>query len=92
MWKPEYPINNQGIIKHQALVSIINIWLNIIKIVCIKSNKSNPIALFPGPKARGKGIKAGERHPGGEGECQPAEPAAGGLQQGELLPEQPGAH
>lgn len=50
------------------------------------------VALFPGSKACGEGIEASERHPGGEGERQPAEPAAGGLQQGELLPEQPGAH
>lgn len=50
------------------------------------------MALFSGSKACGEGIKEGERHPGGEGECQPAEPAAGGLQQRELLPEQPGAH
>lgn len=52
----------------------------------------DPVTLFPGPKARGEGIEEGECHPGGEGECQPAEPAAGGLQQGEQLPEQPGAH
>lgn len=47
---------------------------------------------FVGSKARGEGFKASERHPGSEGECQPAQPTAGGLQQRELLPEQPGAH
>lgn len=44
-----------------------------------------------GPEACGEGFKACECHPGGEGECEPAEPAAAGLQQGEQLPEQPGA-
>lgn len=48
--------------------------------------------VFEGPKACRESIKASERHTGGEGECQPAEPAAGGLQQGELLHKQPGAH
>lgn len=47
---------------------------------------------FIGSKARGEGIEASERHPGGEGECQPAQPAAARLQQRELLPEQPGAN
>ncbi len=50
------------------------------------------LLFLSGPKACGEGIKACECHPGGEGERKPAEPAAGGLQQGELLPEQPGAH
>lgn len=40
----------------------------------------------PGPKASGESFQASERHPGGEGERELAEPAAGRLQQGELLP------
>ena len=47
---------------------------------------------FLGPKASGESLKAGECHPGGEGEREPAEPAARRLQQRELLPEQPGAY
>uniref|UniRef100_A0A3B3WYB5 VHS domain-containing protein n=1 Tax=Poecilia mexicana TaxID=48701 RepID=A0A3B3WYB5_9TELE len=37
-----------------------------------------------GSEASGESLQASERHPGGEGEREPAEPAAGGLQPGEL--------
>lgn len=33
-----------------------------------------------GPKTSGESVEASECHPGGEGEREPAEPAAGGLQ------------
>lgn len=33
-----------------------------------------------GPKTSGESVEASECYPGGEGERQPAEPAAGGLQ------------
>lgn len=41
-----------------------------------------------GPEASGEGVQAGQRHPGGEGERDPADPAPAGLRQRGCRPEQ----